>query len=193
MKAFLRQNLMIVVSIALPLLVVIFFALASLLPSLYSNPPQHDLLLSLQERSSAKTSHFRFSLMVRDERLVARVAGTEAGNYSYNPRLFRYDHESGEVTEVSIPVPENADALEDGFEFAIPGLVETRVSDSLQAPDGYEFRGRSRGGGLLTEMFGGSRNRTDVSIARDGAVFRVRLPTADYWYSDVRFVGWVLE
>ncbi|MBT8070932.1 MAG: hypothetical protein KJO80_10915 [Gammaproteobacteria bacterium] len=193
MKAFLRKNLMIVVSIALPLLVVILFALASLLPGWYSTPPEHDLLLSLQERSSAKTSSYRISLMVRDERLIARVAKSEAGNYDHNPRLFRYDRATGAVTEITIPVPEHADDLEDGVELAIPLLAETRISDSLRAPDGYEFRGRSRGGGLLTEMFGGSRNRTNVSIARDGAVFRVRLPTSDYWYSDVRFVGWVIE
>jgi hypothetical protein len=193
MKAFLRKNLMIVVSIALPLLVVIFFALASLLPGLYTHPPEHDLLLSLQERSSAKSSSFRISLMVRDEQLVARVAETDAGNYAYNPRLFRYDHETGIVSEVDIPVADDAEDLEKDFEFAIPDLVGSKVSDSLRAPDGYEFRGRSRGGGLLTEMFGGSRNRTDVSIAKNGAVFRVRLPTSDFWYNDVRFVGWVVD
>ena len=193
MKAFLRKNLMIVVSIALPLLVVILFALASLVPGWYSTPPEHDLLLSLQERSSAKTSSYKISLMVRDERLIARIAKSEAGNYDQNPRLFRYDHATGAVTEITIEIPERADDLEDGVELAIPLLDETRISDSLRAPDGYEFRGRSRGGGLLTEMFGGSRNRTDVSSARNGAVFRVRLPTSDYWYSDVRFVGWVIE
>ena len=39
MKKFLRENLMIVVSIALPLLVALFFIMASVLPGLWSTPP----------------------------------------------------------------------------------------------------------------------------------------------------------
>jgi hypothetical protein len=45
----------------------------------------------------------------------------------------------------------------------------------------------------MTELFGGSRNRTDVSIAKNGVIIRVRLPTSDYWYNNVRFVGWVID
>ena len=45
----------------------------------------------------------------------------------------------------------------------------------------------------MTELFGGSRNRKDVSIDKNGAVVRVRLPTSDYWYNDVRFVGWLVD
>jgi hypothetical protein len=193
MKNFLRENLMIVVSIALPLLVVIFFALASVLPGLYSTPPAYDLLLSLQDKSTAKTSPVKISLVVEAEKLKALVVKLDNPGYEQNPRLFRYDHLSGEVVEVSIPLPANIIDMNAGFEIPIPGFAQLRISDALRAPDGYEFRGRRRGGGLMTELFGGSRNRTDVSISKNGAIIRINLPASDYWYNDVRLVGWVID
>ncbi len=193
MKTFLRENMMIVVSIALPLLVVIFFALASVLPGLYSTPPEYDLLLSHQGRATAKTSPVKISLTVEEGRLKALVVKTDGTIYQYNPRLFRYDHLTGEVVEIDIQLPENVAELAEGSEIPIPELAGRKISAALRAPDGYEFRGRRRGGGLMTELFGGSRYRTDVSIAKNGAVVRVRLPESDYWYNDVRLVGWVIE
>lgn len=193
MKTFLRENMMIVVSIALPLLVVIFFALASVLPGLYSTPPEYDLLLSHQGRATAKTSPVKISLTVEEGRLKALVVKTDGTIYQYNPRLFRYDHLTGEVVEIDIQLPENVAELAEGSEIPIPELAGRKISAALRAPDGYEFRGRRRGGGLVTELFGGSRYRTDVSIAKNGAVVRVRLPESDYWYNDVRLVGWVIE
>ena len=107
MKKFLRENLMIVVSIALPLLVALFFIMASVLPGLWSTPPEHDLLLSLQGRTTAKPSHVRIELVVEHEQLNAVAVNSENPNYDNNPRLFRYSHSSGEVSEISIPIPEN--------------------------------------------------------------------------------------
>lgn len=193
MKTFLRENLMIVVSIVLPLLVVLFFGLASVIPNLYSTPPAHDLLLSLQDRSTAKTSPVKIGLVVEEEKLKALVVKSDNPGYEQNPRLFRYDHLSGEVLEVSIPLPVNIADMNEGFEIPIPGFAQLRISDALRAPDGYEFRGRRRGGGFMTELFGGSRNRTDVSISKNGAIIRIDLPASDYWYNDVRLVGWVIE
>jgi len=192
MKTFLRENMMIVVSIALPLLVVIFFALASVLPGLYSTPPAFDLLLTLQDRANTKTSPVKIDLVVRDERLRAIVVKLDNPGYENNPRLFRYDHLANEVREISISIPGNIAELDEGTEVPIPGFADLEISDVLRAPDGYEFRGRQRGGGLMMEMFGGSRNRADVSVAKNGAIIRIRLPESDYWYNNIRFVGWVV-
>jgi hypothetical protein len=193
MKTFLRENMMIVVSIALPLLVVIFFALASVLPRMYSTPPEYDLLLSHQGRSTAKSSPVKISLTVNDGQLNAMVVKTEGTSYENSPRLFRYDHLTGEVVEIDIQLPGNIAELADGAKIPIPELAGQKISEALRAPDGYEFRGNRRGGGFMTELFGGSRYRTDVSIAKKGVAIRIRLPESDYWYSSVRLVGWVIE
>lgn len=193
MKAFLRENLMIVVSIALPLLVAIFFALASVLPRLYATPPSHDLLLTLQSRATASQSQVQIKFAVENQRIKVWAVKPKEPSYINNPRLFRYDHVSGEVREISVSVPEDLDVTDRQSEIRVTGVTDLEVNGALRAPDGYEFRGRMRGGGLMAELFGGSRNKTDVSIAKNGAVVKIRLPTADYWYHDVRFLAWVIE
>jgi hypothetical protein len=193
MKSFLRENLMIVVSIALPLLVVIFFALASVLPGLYATPPAYDLLLTHQGRVLATESPVKISLTVKGERLSATVIKSNGDVYGNNPRVFRYDHVSGEVREINIPIPGNIAELPEGSEIPVPALARLKISNSLRAPDGYEFRGYRRGGGMVMDLFGGNRNRHDVTIAKDGAIVRLRLPASDYWYGDVRFLGWVIN
>ena len=193
MKSFLRENLMIVVSIALPLLVVIFFALASVLPGLYTTPPAYDLLLTHQGRVLATESPVKVSLTVQGERLSATVIKSDGDMYGNNPRVFRYDHVSGEVREINIPIPENISELPEGSEIPVPELDRLKISSTLRAPDGYEFRGYRRGGGMMMDLFGGNRNRHDVTIAKGGAIVRLRLPATDYWYGDVRFLGWVIN
>lgn len=190
MKTFLRENLMIVVGISLPVLVTLLFVLASVLPGLYATPPAHDLLLTLHGRTSASQSTVRLNFVLEDHRVRVRVSKEDQPAYVSNPRLFRYDHASGEVREISISIPEDT---ADGAELEVPGVSDLKVDGSLRAPDGYEFRGRRRGGGLMTELFGGSRRNADVSIANNGAVIRIRLPTVDYWYNEVRFLAWVVD
>ena len=193
MNDFLRKNLMIVVSIALPLLVITLFALASILPGVFATPPQHDLLLSLHDQTTPKTSRIRYNFVIRNGQLKAEVFESEKPRYQSNPRLFLYQHATGKVKEISFQLPEGIDDLSGSTEIPVMEFLSNKLSDALLAPDGYEFRGRSSGGGLMTELFGGRRNRSDVSIANGGAVIRVRLPSTDNWYNNVRFVAWVVE
>ena len=193
LKSFIRDNLLIVVSIALPLLVIILFALASTIPSLLAPPPEYDLLLSMHDRVATNSSQIRYNFVVKDGQLKARVYEIEKTSYQGNPRLFLYQHSSGVVKEIDFQIPDDIGDLTDSTEVAVPELIGRELSATLLAPDGYEFRGRRDGGGLMTNLFGGRRNRTDVSIAKDGAVIRVRLPSSEYWYSNVRFVAWVIK
>ncbi len=193
MKSFIRDNLLIVISIALPLLVIILFALASLVPKLFAPPPEFDLLLSLNDRATSSSSQIRYNFVIRDGQLKARVYEIEKTNYQGNPRLFLYQHSSGVVKEVSFQIPDDIDDLTDSTEVAVPEFIGRELISTVLAPDGYEFRGRRSGGGLMTELFGGRRNRSDVSIAKNGAVVRVRLPSSEYWYSNVKFVAWVVK
>jgi hypothetical protein len=193
MKSFLRENTMIVVSIALPLLVVILFALASILPNVFSSPPAHDLLLTYQERVIETESPVRVNLVVVNDRVKATVFKVKENERGSVRRIFRYDHVAAAVSEIHIPMPENIAELPDGAEIPIPELTDLKVSNLLRAPDGYEFRGHEGGGGLMRGLFGVNRSRNDVNIANDGAIIRVRLPTSNYWYGDVRFLGWVID
>jgi hypothetical protein len=192
-RTFFRENLMIIVSIALPLLVAIFFALATVLPGLFAASPQHDLLLSLHGRSTDRTSELNIKFAVENGQVRVLAIQPEIPHTQDIPRLFRYDHAKNKVTEIAIPLPADTSGFEQETAIAVPELEDLKVVGTLVAPDGYEFRGRRRSGGLMMELFGASRNRTDVSIARNGSIRRIRLPASDYWYNDIRFLGWVIE
>ena len=71
MHKFLHENAMIVVSITLPLLVVVFFALASVVPNLYSTPPAFDMLITHQGAAVSAESPVRIRLVVQDDTLKA--------------------------------------------------------------------------------------------------------------------------
>jgi hypothetical protein len=193
MKAFIRDNLLIVISIALPLLVIILFALASIIPNLMATPPKYDLLLSLHDRAVPNSSQIRYNFVVKDGQLKADLSKLDKTNYQGNPRLFLYQHTSGVVKEIGFQIPADLGDFSDRTEVDVPEFIGRKLSSVLLAPDGYEFRGRRSGGGMMTELFGGRRNRTDISIVNGGAAVRLRLPDTDYWYNNVRFVAWVVE
>lgn len=201
MKAFLRDNLMIVVSVALPVVVIVLFALASVVPRLYVDPPRHNLLLAL-EGGPYETSRVpvRVELVVTDGRARARVfqveypAGSPLRPSVPVARLFEYVAASGTVREIPIDLPADAAALADGTEIPVPEVADARLVTTLRAPDGYEFQLGRESGGLLVEVFGGNRRGPAPRLRKNGAVVAIDLPTPDpYYYGNVRFLGWVVN
>ena len=193
MKNFLRKNLMIVVSIALPLLVVVFFTLTRMLPGLYTQPPAYDFLLVQRDWSGESEIPVRIVLSVKDGRFSATVSSTRENRRGNLPRIFRYNHVSGETREIAIPLPGDLASLPEGSQIAVPELAGLEVKNVFRAPDGYEYRGHRRNTGLMMDLFGGTRDRHDVTIGKNGAFVRVRLPRSDYWYGDVQFLGWIIN
>ena len=193
MKTIFQKNPFIVVSIALPVVLVILFSVATFLPRLYTGPPSHDLLLAHESWSTSKGSPVDIDFTVVNDRVVARIYRPEESDRGGIPRLFLFDHSTSTVREIMIPIPRDIDELPNGAELAIPELVDLKVSPALQAPDGYEFRGDRSGAGLIVELFGGNQNQTDITIAKNGAITRLQLPASNSPDSDVRFLGWVID
>jgi hypothetical protein len=193
MRRIFRDNPLLAISIALPVAVVLLFAGATAIPKLFTDPPAYDLLLSLQHGDSSRLLPYRLQIVVEDNRVVARVAKLGQYEQGYMPRLFRYNHESGSVLEVNILIPADTESIENGTLIPIPELDGLRISPELRAPDGYEFRGQGSAGGLMMELFGSSRNSRKITVEKNGAVVRIRLPEDDYWYYGMHFLGWVVS
>ena len=194
MKSFIKENLLIVAGIALPLLVVIFFAVANVLPNLYTPAPAHDLLLVRHQYHAIAGSPVKIVLTVQEGKLTASVA--EASN-SIERRmvlgLFRYSHATGVVQEVDIPLPDDLANLSVGTELPIPDLEGVNLSGVLVAPDGYAFRVGGRRSGLMTKMFGGRRHHDPV-IYNGGAVVRLNVPSSkNLTYSQAALLGWIVN
>jgi len=192
----LRDNVMIAVSIALPLLIVALFAVASLVPNLLADPPAYDLVLVMDAPYAESTpSPVRVELTVSDERLRARVYAPGDNERPFLPRIFEYVAATGSVREIAVVLPDGVEQLPDGAEIPIPELARRRLVTTVQAPDGYTFEQYRRGGGgLFVELFGAGSRGYEVRLTKGSAVTRVRIPSLEpYAYYNIRFAGWAVE
>ena len=193
-KKLLRENAVIALSVALPILVVALFSAATLLPRILVDPPAYSLLLVDDTANVSISSPVNIDLSVVNDRVRVRISKRQEDEREQFPRIYIFDHATASVRDIPIPLPDDIDQLKDGTEIVIPGLTNLKISAAFRAPDGYEFQGFANGGaGLMTGLFVGNRTRNGVTIAKDGAIVRIRLPVANDWYSDIRFLGWVVE
>jgi hypothetical protein len=195
----LRENAFLAAAVALPLVVVVFFVLASLVPRWLVPPPAYDLLIRANDVYTQATSRVSVDYAVRDGGLEVVVKPLPPGGYntSARSRLFLFDHATMSVSEITVEMPDHFENLQEHdppLTRRIAALGGRRVLDHLQAPDGYQLENRgSRGAGIVGELFGMSRYGAEMALVKKGRVVPVKLPLAfqEVYYAPISFVGWV--
>ena len=185
----LRENPMIAASILLPLVVVVFFLLATAIPRWFVDPPGYSFVFTVPDYShGAPEIDVRFDVI--DNRLRVRAYKTNV-SYRSAPRLFLYDHDKRATREISFDLPANKDSFEDGDEIVVPGFENQAILTERTAPDGYEIRSPGyRSGNLVTALFGGNRYK-GFSVHKSGAVVDIPHPGNNAYYNNVNFLGWL--
>lgn len=191
MLKLLRSNPTIAAGILLPLVVAAFFVIATAVPRWLIGPPAYDLLFTVHDyRHESPGIEVRFD--VADNRVRARAYSPE-NNYRSVPRLFRYEHATDAVRELTVELPSGADGFEDGTLLPIPELDGTPVSAARRAPDGYEITGPEYRSGGLMGLFFGRRHRPGLAVSKDGAVFEIPAVNGrHFYYGNVNFLAWVV-
>jgi hypothetical protein len=193
---FVKDNLVLVVGLTLPVLLMAGFLLASALPGRMADPPRHDLLFSTSEYPNPPIP-ITVRLVVKDQVLTAQYTRlpVPAGGYPNGTwkKLYRYQASSGTVRELSFGFPADMDSVTGTREEVVEAAKGLRLDTTRQAPDGYELAfGDRRGGGLLLEIFGGSRDY-EPRLRKGGR--SVAIPPLDgqppFGYNGIEFVGWV--
>src|SRR4051794_3831758 len=192
----LRDNAFVVAAVCLPLLVVVFFLLASVIPRWFVPPPAYDLLIRATDPYTQAPSSVSIEFAVRDGSVEAIVRPAPKNVYGTRTRLFLFDHATMNVREIVVNLPEHADLKEGDPPRTqrIEALAGRRVLDQLKAPDGYQLENRSgQSAGLVGELFGMHRYRPDASLVNKGRVITLKLPMRfdDVYYSPASFVGWL--
>ena len=187
----LRENPMIAASILLPLVIVVFFLLATAIPKWLVDPPAHSFLFTVPDHTySTPEIDVRYDVM--EGRMRVRVFKTGV-TYRNSPRLYLFDHKKLAIREITVDLPVNKDNFEDGDEIVVAELASRTVAPERTAPDGYEvFTPGYRSGNLMTALFGGSRRR-DFSVVKSGAVIDIPLPGNNLNYYNVTFLGWLTD
>jgi len=187
----LRDNAALVAGVLLPVLVVILFLLSSWIPKLLVDPPQYDFLYVEDANYYGSPSPWRYEVTL-DARnhLLVKAYAAKPDAYMPGARLFLFEHEDGNVREITLPAPENAEGGEAGIVVEVPEFQNRYIDPSRVSPDGYSLVESTRSSRGLFGMFY-SGNARGLAISKNGAVFEAADNRGEYWYGS-RLIGWLV-
>lgn len=196
LKNFIKENFVLAVGLALPVLLVFAFLAMSTLPRMFSTPPQYKLLLADKNHySRSDQQDYDLEFLVQDGTLKMRLKPTKKEQYGYyTQRLMVYDLQNDSVKKVDIILPPAGKYTETTI-LPVTEAAGFKIDTNSKAPDGYSFaQSRGRSGGLVTDVFGGGyRNRSQY--VKKGMT-SYKLPQVDgyyYYYGNDAFIGWVID
>ena len=194
-QSFWHKNLTLVVGVSLPVLLVLLFWIAMLIPRMTVSPPEYDLVLaSRYYNQEGRQLNGTLDFRVEEGRLFARF--TEDPNYARPvnnmpaiaipvPRLYYFESAAGNLREIDFDLP---DDLADGAMIPIAELADRTLVAESTAPDGYRFDNSYRGSRGFLFFFDGYRYH--AKIEKDGRA--VKIPSIDRndYYGSYELVGW---
>ena len=194
---FVKENLVLLAGIALPVVMMAAFLVASSLPRTLADPPQYDLVFFVDDYGAANGNNLPLTvnLVVKDGTLVAQyVPAAGEAVYGYWKKIYRFEAATRTVREIPFGLPSDLNSITTLREEPVAGLENVRLDTRLQAPDGYELSNDEyRGNGLIGELFW--RNGSGRPRLRSGASsvpLELASGTQYYTYGNIQFLGWVL-
>ena len=192
LKNFLKENFVLVAGLALPVVLIAVFLLATVLPKSMSVPPQYSLLFQMDQYGSTATP-FITELFVGDGHLRARLKKAVPNNYN-TKKLYMYDAKTQSVREISYSVPQVTPEPVDGTEVLIPETEKYILNGQMTAPDGYTFRPADTGhSGLINEIFVGGGYRSKYFLTKGNVSWKLPDTTGQPSYYNINFLGWIVE
>jgi len=197
-KAFVRANLVLVVGLALPVVLMAGFLVASGLPQRIADPPKYSLVFAVTDFSQGVSGiPVSVSFVVQDGVLKAQYIKLppQPTGYLNNAwkKLYLYDAATQKVRQLSFGFPPNMDAIEGTVVEVVEATRAMRLNTTLQSPDGYELsRDYGSRSGLLNEIFWGGGYSNDYWLRKGSSSIRLPLASATVPYGTVEFVGWVM-
>jgi hypothetical protein len=191
-KNFFKDNFVLFVGLALPVLLMIGFMVVSSLPP-SGEAPKYDLVFTTNDYRNNQASPVSVNLVVKNGVLTAQYTKLKGeNNYgTYWPSLYLFDAKTQGVRKLEFGLPKNTETHDE----VVEATKDMKLSTELKSPDGYELSDSYyRHGGLFNEVFfgwgGGSGNTTITNGSRN-----VKLSPDNgrtYFYTgQAQFMGWV--
>src|SRR5262245_6546909 len=138
---FVKDNLVLVIGLTLPVLLMAGFLAVSALPDSFSDPPKYDLVFAANDYPASPSIPITVHLLVKNGQLVAQYTrpptpGAYAGSWK---KLFLFEASSRRVRQLAFGFPDDMAALEGTREEPVASAASLRLDSTLQAPDGYEL------------------------------------------------------
>jgi hypothetical protein len=194
-KDFIKENFVLVVGLALPVLLIALFFVVSVIPKSMAVPPQHEMFFTTQNYNGQTQQSYIVKIIVKDGKVTARINKTKDKNYvGNNEKLMVYDGKTQNTREI-LYAQTGWTELADGAEIILPETKDIKLDTTLKAPDGYEFEGEQYyGGGFPTrEIFGGSY-RHGYRVKKGMVGFKIPENNGQYnYYNGMQFLGWSVK
>jgi hypothetical protein len=201
MGKWIRENLVLVSGILLPLLLVGGFLVLNSMPRMLADPPEYDFLLVGYRYDYQNPSNYYLAFEVRDGKLSGRAIVKGQNQQHLNRQyagIFLYRAKDQTFEEIAFDLPTGLEDLTESVELDLGDASGLNLDKRKTSPDGYQFeylgyRGR---GGLLGEIFGMNRRyESNYVLKKDGTYIDLPEPTLDpyYYQNELHFMGWVME
>jgi len=191
---FLRDNAFLVAAVALPGLVVLFFLLATGIPSLTVDPPRYDVVIRGFHQWDGGHARVGYDVNVRNGRIEIIVRALEPNGYSRKPALFLFDHRTLSTSEIPVSLEGSAEPADLPRTIVVDVEGGRRISPDERAPDGYVVQQRAyHNSGLMGDVFGMHRYTPGLVLTKGGRTIEIKLPTPFEQTYEAYLVGWVID
>lgn len=193
MNKWIKENLVLVIGLSLPILLVVVFFVATVVPKSFSTPPLYELLFTTQKYEYENSPVYLVDFKVVNHQLVSTIRKNDDKNRNYNSKkLMAYNAQTETVREITIDLAKAAQAG-DSKEVILDETKDLEIDASPVSPDGYQLDGSNYGNsGLLGGLFGVGHRNSGYRIKKGAVAYKVETQQDDY-YSDFKFVGWVIR
>lgn len=194
MKKIMKENLVLVIGLSLPILLIVLFFLATVLPKSLGQPPQYELLFTTLKYEYENSPVYLVDFKVVNHQLIAKVKKNDDKDKHYNSKkLMAYNAKTETVREISIDFA-NAAEMGGGNEVVLSETKDLKIDASFISPDGYQLEGSYySSNGIVGGLFGGGNRNSGYRIKKGAVAYKVETAQPDYYYSDFKFVGWIIN
>ncbi len=191
MKNFIKENLVLLIGLALPVLLIVLFFVATVIPKMYSTPPQYEVLFSVQDYTSQNKQDYIVNFKVKNKQLMIKTKKADDKNYSYNSKkLMAYDAKTEVMREISI----DESKFSDGAEILLEETKNMTIDTAMVAPDGYMLENQGYSGtGLIGGLFGGGYRNHGYRLKKGNVGYKINTQQNNYYYDQLSFIGWVVK
>lgn len=194
MKKFVKENLVLVVGLTLPLMLVLLFFVATLIPKAMGTPPQYEMLFTTTRYDYQNPPDFDINFYIKNQKLMVKSRKVDQQHRGYHTKLLMaYDGRTETVREISLDMAQFA-KISDGNEVLLQETNGWIIDASPVSPDGYKLDLPSyESGGLVGGIFGGGYRNNSYSLKKGSVGYRIPDTQGVYYYNQMQFVGWVIK
>ena len=168
MSKWIKENLVLVAGILLPVLLVAGFFVLNKAPRILTDPPEYDFLLVAYRNDYQHPREFHLGFEVRDGQLRGKVTPVNDEHSHLNRQyagIFRYHAAANRFEEIVYELPEGLDELEEVLEFTVAETRQLELDRRSKSPDGFISALNSCPGCLKCDL-----STNDMRTAAPGSV-----------------------